>query len=144
MYKENRVLIQAGGGLVENEKKEILFMFRRGKWDLPKGKLDPGETLESCALREVEEETGVRQLALIKFLVVTEHAYEERGLLILKETHWYLMKTNSRQLLIPQTEEGITELKWVGEADFKIIQENTFPGILDVMRSGGFPLIEDR
>ena len=55
-------------------------MFRRGKWDLPKGKLDPGETLEACALREVREETGVGQLELIKFLLVTEHEYEESGI----------------------------------------------------------------
>jgi len=108
MSTEHRILIRAGGGLVENEKGEVLFMFRRGKWDLPKGKLDPGETLESCALREVKEETGVSQLELIQFLLVTEHEYEERGLFILKETHWYRMKTTSHESLIPQTEEDIS------------------------------------
>ena len=68
MNKQNQNRIQAGGGLVENEKGEILFMFRRGKWDLPKGKLDPGESLENCALREVKEETGIRILELKRFL----------------------------------------------------------------------------
>lgn len=131
-------MIRAGGGLVENEKGEILFMLRRGKWDLPKGKLDPGETLESCAIREVEEETGVRQLELIKFLLITEHEYEERGQFILKETHWYLMKTNSRQALVPQIEEDITELKWADSPDIKVIQENTYPGIIEVLKKGGF------
>jgi 8-oxo-dGTP pyrophosphatase MutT (NUDIX family) len=135
--KENSILIQAGGGLVENEKGEILFMFRRGKWDLPKGKLDPGETLESCALREVEEETGVGQLQLIRFLIITEHIYQERGQFILKRTHWYLMNADSNQPLIPQKEEDITELKWVGTQDHEMILENTYPGILEVLRAGG-------
>jgi len=138
MNKENRILVRAGGGLVENEKAEVLFIFRRGKWDLPKGKLDPGETLETCALREVEEETGVGQLKLIKFLLITEHEYEESGQAILKETHWWLMKTSVNQPLIPQTEEDITELKWMGPPDFKIVQQNTYPGILDVLRAGGY------
>ena len=138
MNKENRILVKAGGGLVINEKGEVLFIFRRGKWDLPKGKLDPGESLESCALREVIEETGVGQLEIIRFLLVTEHEYEEYGQFILKETHWWLMKTTGNQPLIPQTEEDITELKWIGPSDFKIVQQNTYPGILDVLRAGGY------
>jgi 8-oxo-dGTP pyrophosphatase MutT (NUDIX family) len=138
MNKENRILIKAGGGLVINKNGEILFMFRRGKWDLPKGKLDPGESLESCAKREVIEETGVSQLELVRFLLITEHEYEERGDLILKETHWWLMKTNGNQPLIPQTEEDITELKWIEPPDLKMVQQNTYPGILDVLRAGGY------
>jgi mutator protein MutT len=141
MNRENRIIIQAAGGLVENEKGEILFIFRRGKWDLPKGKLDPGETLESCALREVKEETGIDQLELKKFLLVTKHEYEESGLFILKETHWWLIKTNSRQPLIPQTEEDITGVKWMSPPDFKIVQQNTYPSILEVLRAGGYRII---
>jgi ADP-ribose pyrophosphatase YjhB (NUDIX family) len=140
MNNENRIFIQAGGGLVLNEKGEVLFIFRRGKWDLPKGKLDPGETLEACALREVEEETGVDELKLIRFLLITEHEYEERGSVILKETHWYLMKTNSDQALVPQTEEDISELRWIGPANFRFIQRNTYPTILEVLKAGGFSL----
>ena len=138
MNKENRILIKAGGGLVINKNDGILFMFRRGKWDLPKGKLDPGESLESCAKREVIEETGVSQLELVRFLLITEHEYEERGDLILKETHWWLMKTNGNQPLIPQREEDITELKWIEPPDLKMVQQNTYPGILDVLRAGGY------
>jgi 8-oxo-dGTP pyrophosphatase MutT (NUDIX family) len=140
MNKENRVLIKAGGGLVENEKGEVLFIFRRGKWDLPKGKLDPHETLAECALREVSEETGVRWLEIAKFLIVTQHEYEETGKLILKETHWYLMNTIGNQPLIPQVEEDISELRWIGAADFKIVLQNTFPGIVEVLRAGGYPV----
>ena len=122
---------------MENEKGEILFMFRRGKWDLPKGKLDPGETLEECALREVEEETGVGQLNIKKFLLTTLHEYEELGKVIEKKTHWYYMQSNSYQPLVPQTEEDITELKWFGTGDFGIILRNTYPAIVEVLRAGG-------
>lgn len=138
MTKENRVLIKAGGGLVKNQSDEVLFIFRRGKWDLPKGKLDEGETLEQCAIREVEEETGVTQLTLMDFLLITEHQYEERGIMILKETHWWLMEAKGNQLLIPQKEEDITEIKWIGQADFQIVFQNTYPVILDVLKAGGY------
>jgi 8-oxo-dGTP pyrophosphatase MutT (NUDIX family) len=138
MEKEKRLLVRAAGGLVVNEKGEVLFMFRRGKWDLPKGKLDPGETLETCALREVEEETGLGQLELKKFLLVTEHEYEERGMPILKKTNWYLITATGNQKLIPQTEEDISELRWFGAADFKIVKRNTYPSILEVLKAGGF------
>ena len=117
MDNKERKIIQAGGGLVENEKGEVLFMYRRGKWDLPKGKLDPGESLEDCAIREVKEETGIRKLELQRFLMVTEHNYQERGSRFLKETHWWLMKADSNQPLIPQAEEEITELKWIGKSE---------------------------
>jgi 8-oxo-dGTP pyrophosphatase MutT (NUDIX family) len=135
MNNANRILIRAGGGLVENEKGEVLFMFRRGKWDLPKGKTDPGESLEDCAVREVREETGVEKLEIIKFLLKTEHEYEERGESIIKESYWYLMKSNSHQPLIPQTEEDITELRWVGPSDFKTVLNNTYPSIVEVLKA---------
>jgi 8-oxo-dGTP pyrophosphatase MutT (NUDIX family) len=137
MNKERRMVVKAGGGLVKNEKGEILFMFRRGKWDLPKGKQDPGESLENCALREVEEETGVGSLTVQKFLLVTEHPYEEKGQLLLKETHWWLMTTNSQQPLVPQTEEDITELRWIGTSEMNMILLNTYPGIIEVLKAGG-------
>jgi 8-oxo-dGTP pyrophosphatase MutT (NUDIX family) len=140
MDEKSRKTIMAGGGLVKNEKDEILFMFRRGKWDLPKGKLDPGESLEECAIREVREETGVGGLSIVKFLLVTEHEYEERGMWILKESHWYLMKASSQEPLIPQTEEDISELRWIAPDNFNIILQNTYPSIIDVLRAGGLSL----
>jgi len=136
MTEKNRIRIQAGGGLVKNEKGETLFMFRRGKWDLPKGKLDPGESLEDCALREVREETGVSRLAILKFLLVTEHEYREHGIWILKESHWYLMSASSQETLIPQTEEDISELRWVAPDNLNIILQNTYPSIVEVLRAG--------
>ncbi|HEY2649514.1 MAG TPA: NUDIX domain-containing protein [Puia sp.] len=138
MIISKKILILAAGGLVENEMGEILFMFRRGKWDLPKGKLDPGETLEECALREVEEETGVGQLKLKKFLLQTLHEYEELGKVIQKKTHWFLMATTSLQSLVPQTEEDITDLRWINPSDFEIVLRNTYPAIVEVLRAGGY------
>jgi len=129
------ILIKAGGGLVKNEKGEVLFMFRRGKWDLPKGKLDDGETLEACALREVKEETGLKDISLEKPLLVTWHTYDDSGKHILKETHWFTMRAAGEQALLPQQEEQITELKWVGEKDFPTMLSNTFPSIVDVIRT---------
>ena len=129
------ILIKAGGGLVRNEKGEVLFIFRRGKWDLPKGKLDDGETLEACAVREVKEETGLKEISLEKPLLVTWHTYDDSGKHILKETHWFTMRAAGDQALLPQQEEQITELRWVGKKDFPTMLANTFPSIADVVRT---------
>jgi 8-oxo-dGTP pyrophosphatase MutT (NUDIX family) len=137
MNGKNKKLIKAGGGLVENEKREVLFIFRRGKWDLPKGKLDPGERLSDCAMREVKEETGIKDLELMRFLLVTHHDYYESGEELIKETHWWLMKSSSNQILIPQVDEDITELKWIGPSDLSTVLQNTYPGIISVLKSGG-------
>jgi 8-oxo-dGTP pyrophosphatase MutT (NUDIX family) len=132
------LLIQAAGGLVENEKGGLLLMIRRGKWDLPKGKLDPKETLEHCAVREVEEETGLRNIVLGSPLVVTYHTYDENGKHFLKESHWYRMKISGSQTLVPQLEEQITQVKWVEPAAIGSVTGNTFPSILDVFRTAGY------
>ncbi len=125
--------VTAAGGVVENEHREILLIFRRGKWDLPKGKLDSGETIEQCALREVEEETGLRNVILKKPLTVTFHTYDEFGKHILKDSHWYLMKVTGPQQLVPQTEEDIQELKWVKKKDLPAYFGNTFPSVREVL-----------
>ena len=126
-------LIEAAGGLVINNKQDVLMIFRRGKWDLPKGKLDKGETLEQCAVREVEEETGLTGIELGKKITETYHVYTEYGKHILKESHWYKMKVGSEQNLVPQAEEDITEIKWVSHADLKKYTSNTYQTILEVL-----------
>ena len=131
------VVIQAAGGVVFNEDNKILFMFRRGKWDLPKGKLDPGESLAECAVREVEEETGLKDVKLQEFLLTTQHTYHENGKHILKESYWYRMQANSDQKLVPQVAEDITEVKWVAKEDLSEMLGNTFPSIEDVIRLVG-------
>ncbi len=131
-------IIQAAGGLVKNEEGELLFIFRRGKWDLPKGKLDKGETLEQCAVREVEEETGVKNIKLKKNLTVTYHTYNENGKHCLKESHWFNMSTRGEQSLVPQQEEQITQLQWVTENKIAGLLKNTYPSIIDVLIAGGY------
>ena len=127
-------LILAAGGLVKNEKNEILLIFRRGKWDLPKGKLDEGENIENCAVREVKEETGLKNLELLKSLKITYHTYVQFGKHILKETHWYLMKANGEENLVPQTEEEITEIVWAKKEELEKYLSNTFPTIEMVLK----------
>ena len=132
------LLVKAGGGLVRNDEGKYLFIFRRGVWDLPKGKLDPGETIEQCAVREVGEETGLRGVQLEAPLLATYHTYDENGKHILKETHWYRMRVTDMAGLKPQQEEQITGLSWVDAAEMEALLKNTFPSIVDVIRSAGF------
>jgi 8-oxo-dGTP pyrophosphatase MutT (NUDIX family) len=127
--------IPAAGGLVLNDNKESLFIFRRGIWDLPKGKLDEGETIDACAIREVEEETGISNTLMDKFLLNTYHFYEEKGQSILKETYWYLMNSPGIQVLIPQAEEQITAIKWADADSIIEILPVTYPMIRDVFNS---------
>src|SRR6266404_5077913 len=119
-------LVQAAGGLVKNDTNKILMIFRRGHWDLPKGKLDEGEKIEDCAIREVEEETGLRNVKLIAPLTVTYHTYHEGTKNILKESHWFTMMAEGEQKLFPQTEEDITDIQWIDQADITSYLQKTF------------------
>jgi 8-oxo-dGTP pyrophosphatase MutT (NUDIX family) len=127
--------ITAAGGLVLNENKDSLWIFRRGNWDLPKGKLDEGETIGACALREVEEETGIKDTVIERFLTNTYHFYTENNVSICKETYWYLMHSPGVQNLVPQIEEQITAIKWSDTAFVEQILPDTFPMIKDVYQS---------
>ncbi|HMX78165.1 MAG TPA: NUDIX domain-containing protein [Chitinophagaceae bacterium] len=133
-FKKKFTLIMAGGGLVQNEKNEVLLIFRRGKWDLPKGKLDKGESIEDCAIREVQEETGLLNISLEGPLMTTYHTYHEGSRYILKESHWYRMKAMGDEKLIPQTEEDILEIKWVKPRDLKQYYSESFPSVVDVLK----------
>jgi 8-oxo-dGTP pyrophosphatase MutT (NUDIX family) len=129
------VLVKAGGGLVRSGEGKYLFIFRRGYWDLPKGKLDPGETIEHCAMREVMEETGIDGVTLEGPLLITYHTYDESGKHILKETHWFRMLSPVPNELTPQAEEQITELRWVEKGEMKVLLGNTFASVKDVVNS---------
>ena len=133
---EQLVLIQAGGGLVYTPQKTVLLIFRRGKWDLPKGKLDEGENMEECAIREVQEETGLKQVALQKPLTITWHTYYQDGELVLKESHWYLMQTDKEEELTPQQDEDIDLCIWVPLHELDTYMHNTHPSIRDVIKAG--------
>ncbi|HER07641.1 MAG TPA: NUDIX domain-containing protein [Bacteroides sp.] len=125
--------VEAGGGLVFNRQGEFLVIRRDGVWDLPKGKLEPGEDYETAALREVSEETGLQGLKLVQPVISTYHTYQQSDERILKKTRWFEMAYSGRGKPRPQSGEGITEAVWVvpGQTDF--IRKNTYPSILDVL-----------
>ncbi|MBC7654243.1 MAG: NUDIX domain-containing protein, partial [Oligoflexus sp.] len=126
-------VIEAAGGFVENEDGKYLFIKRNGRWDLPKGKLEPKEKKKDAAVREVEEECGIKIKKLGKKLIKTYHVYEIKKKPVLKVSHWYQMEAKGKQKLIPQIEEGITEVKWFAKKDWSIIRSNTYSNILDVL-----------
>ena len=129
--------VNAGGGLVTNNKGEFLLIRRSGLWDLPKGHQEPGEPIEETAVREVEEETGLKGLVLGKFIRVTDHTYFRNEKWHLKHTWWYSMTCSEGCNLVPQTEEGITEVRWVAKTELKELLQETYPTIVEVFRSLG-------
>ena len=139
-------LVLAAGGVVLNSLSEVLLIYRNQRWDLPKGKIEPGEGVETAALREVEEETGIGQLSLLAPIQlphnqgnVTYHTFYQRGKRILKATHWYKMQcANHHEMpLQPQSEEGITKAIWAPLADLQEpeYRQHTYGSILDVLQA---------
>ncbi len=135
VFKGLYTYIEAAGGLVKNEEGNALFIFRNGKWDLPKGKLELGELVEEGAMREVEEECGVVNLTIVEPLPSTYHTYVMKGKSVLKRTHWFLMATQHQNNLIPQEEEGITQVIWAGAEKQEELLKNTYPSIIDVINA---------
>jgi 8-oxo-dGTP pyrophosphatase MutT (NUDIX family) len=132
-------VIIAAGGLVKNEAGELLMIYRRGKWDLPKGKMDEGEEIEACAIREVSEETGVTNLQLGKRIDIGYHEYFDNYLQqeVIKETHWYEMRASGGQELVPQTEEDITEIRWVSGKELQACLADSYPNIVEIVAKSG-------
>ncbi len=127
--------IDAAGGLVKNSKGEYLFIFRNGKWDLPKGKVEKGEKIRAAATREVEEECGIGKLKITKELDTTYHTYRLAGSDILKRTYWFEMSSDDMSVLVPQTEEGITEVKWISKNELEQVYANTYDSVKEVMKA---------
>lgn len=131
-YLSNLQVIDAGGGVVENLKGEVLMIFRHDRWDLPKGKLEFGETIEECAIREVMEECGVTGLTIGDWITNTYHLYRLNGNMVVKASHWYDMKYDGDGSTTPQTEEGISRIEWVDKEKLKNYIKQTYPTIQDV------------
>jgi len=127
------VNIEAAGGLVENETDGFLFILRNSKWDLPKGKLEKGESIEEGAIREVEEECGIKNPVITAHLLDTYHTYFHKGNWVLKRTYWYKMQYKGDDKLVPQTEEGITKVEWLSESEWHQVLVNTYGSIQDVL-----------
>jgi 8-oxo-dGTP pyrophosphatase MutT (NUDIX family) len=130
-------IIIAAGGLVQNSKGEILLIYRRGFWDLPKGKLDAGESIPDCAIREVQEETGLKSIELGPFICTTTHAYYDKWLSkeVEKQTHWYAMLSLANETLVPQTEEDIEKIEWVPVNELPQYLLQTYPTIRTVFEA---------
>ena len=125
--------IEASGGVVYNHDKQILMIYRHGKWDLPKGKIEIGESPESCAIREVEEECGVYNLNILGKLNNTYHTYSVDKIQFLKQTYWFRMKTDFSGELIPQKEEGIDRVCWVDKDEVTDKLKNSFENIKQLL-----------
>jgi 8-oxo-dGTP pyrophosphatase MutT (NUDIX family) len=137
LFWSNFQVMTAAGGMVVNEHEQYLFIHRRGHWDLPKGKLDEGETIEACALREIREETGLQELEIIKPLLITYHTYHMRGKDILKESYWYLVSGSVTDTLVPQTEEDIEKIIWVDRTEVAALLSGAYPSIREVVAAAG-------
>ncbi len=131
--KTQFVYIEAAGGLIQ-QNQNYLFIYRLRKWDLPKGKLDKGESPAQAAVRECEEECGITQLEIIKELPSTYHIYFYKNKYALKTTYWFLMKSTHKSTLIPQTSENIEKVEWLDETAIKnLVTKNTYPSVLDLI-----------
>jgi 8-oxo-dGTP pyrophosphatase MutT (NUDIX family) len=138
--KSHFEVLVAAGGLVINPQEEILLMFRRGKWDLPKGKQDEGESLEACALREVQEETGLQQIKLGPKITETFHYYPLKEKKVLKHTYWYKMQFTGTELTVPQIEEDIMDIQWIKPENLGKYLKFSYQNIVDVFEKAGFAI----
>ena len=129
-------MIEAAGGLVKNKLGEILVIFRKEKWDLPKGKLEKKELPEIGSVREVEEECGISNLKIIKLIDITYHTYTLKNKDILKKTYWFEMFHPENQIPKPQIEEEITEAKWIDPKNIDAVINNTYLSIIEVLMKG--------
>ena len=129
IFKKKFPEIIAAGGKVINNKSEILFIYRNKKWDLPKGKAEKNENIAQTALREVEEETGIKNLSIIKPLKKTYHIFKRGGKNYLKTTYWFEMKSDFNGKFKPQKKEGITRVEWIGTENLSFILPKSYANI---------------
>lgn len=128
--------VEVAGGLVLNDQKELLFIFRNDRWDLPKGHGDEGESMEQTAIREVMEETGVDGLTIKGQLPETYHVFEIRNdQYAIKKTWWFFMKTSSKNELVPQLKEKITRAEWIAMEKLPEVFENTYGSVKEVINN---------
>jgi len=128
-------IVEAAGGLVRHQDGRFLFIYRNDKWDLPKGRIEKNEPIRIAAVREVEEETGVDGLEIVKPLIETFHVFNRNGKYKLKKTFWFEMKTTSTVTLTPQLNEGIEQAIWVFEKEIPHKFENAYENIKQVYES---------
>ena len=131
-FKKKLPVTIAAGGVLQHEEGKLLFIYRKKRWDLPKGRVDKGETLEGAAKREVKEETGVKKIKVGKLAGVTYHVFKRNNRYQLKETHWFFMKTSYKGVLTPEFKEDITKASWKNKSKTAKAIKNTYPNIEDL------------
>lgn len=132
VLKEEYIEVRAAGGLVVNKDGALLMIFRRGHWDLPKGKIDEGESIQECAVREVKEETGLSSVYARSKLKTTYHLYDEKNKTILKTTDWFSMESGD-EVLTPQLEEDILIAKWVNKSEASLLLKQSYSIIRELV-----------
>lgn len=134
-FKSRFKIIEAAGGLVKNENGDYLLIFRNGKWDLPKGKLEKSETTEDAALREVAEECGITNMRIEAELPNTYHTYVLKGKNILKVSFWFAMSYSGDETPSPQLNEGITKVEWLDSEHIKVALTNAYSSVKEMLIS---------
>lgn len=129
------IKVEAAGGLVKHSSGKYLFIEKRGKLDLPKGHIEPGEEPAACALREVSEESGIKGQTILKEVCPTYHTYDLEGISYLKKTSWFLMEYNGKMITEPQTEEGITSVEWFTPDELNKIKNRSWLSLMDLINS---------
>lgn len=135
LLMKNFKVVEAAGGLVLNELDQLLCIYRWNKWDLPKGKIEKGETIEAAAVREVEEETGINGVRILESKGTTYHIFKSpyvENKLILKPTHWFLMKYSGNQVLTPQIKEDIVKAQWFNKWELDVVKRNTYASLAEL------------
>jgi ADP-ribose pyrophosphatase YjhB (NUDIX family) len=133
LFQSQFKVVEAAGGIVLNAKDEVLMIHRLGQWDLPKGKVDMGETIEQAATREVSEECGIEEPTIVSFFLTSYHTYFFKERWVLKPSHWYVMRVNKEEVLVPQTEENIDIVKWVPQSEIADSLPQAYASIRDVL-----------
>jgi len=133
LVKSCFTIIEAAGGVIRRKDGKLLAIFRNGKWDLPKGKVEKGEFYKQTAIREVQEECGLTHLEVGKSLSDTYHVYKEHGKIILKRTLWFEMLLTDNERPLPQEEEGITEVRWFDYHSMGEIMKNTYDSLKETI-----------
>ncbi|MEP7262956.1 MAG: NUDIX domain-containing protein [Bacteroidota bacterium] len=133
-FRDIYKIMDAAGGIVFNPMGEVLMIYRNDRWDLPKGKVEKGETFNEAAIREVEEECGISNLSIIKSAATTYHTYPYGVERILKCTYWYIMKCDDPDNIKPQEEEGITSLKWMNQNELHYAAMQSYSSIINLLQ----------
>jgi len=132
-YLADKPSIVAAGGMVFNPNGDLLMMIRKGMWDMPKGKLDEGESIENCAIREVTEETGLSSISIVEKLSISYHTYFYNDQLVVKPSHWFKMNFTGIEIPKPQIEEDISEIRWVKKDEARKLLDSMFPSIQEMI-----------